>query len=108
MAHMPGAVEGARDEVPDHLLGVLEVRNHSITKRTHRDDVRGRATEHSPRLRSDAQHLAGPLAHRPHSRFIQYHPPAPTTTNCAVGPEVNYDVAPPHPHHTHQPLPHST
>jgi hypothetical protein len=33
MADVPRPVVSARDEVPDHLLGVIEVGDHSVTHR---------------------------------------------------------------------------
>ncbi len=99
MADVPGAVVGARDEVPDHLLGVLEVGDHTAAQRTHRDDVRRGPAEHPACLSADAQNLAGALADRD-DRWLIEDDAAAAHMNQRVGrPEVDADIGRPEPQH---------
>ena len=49
------------DEVPQHLLGDVEVGDHAVLQRADRGDRARRATEHPLRLDADGVHLAGSL-----------------------------------------------
>src|SRR4029077_14169978 len=70
VADVPRAVVGTRDEVPDHLLGMIEVRDHTIAQWTYSHDVRRCPPQHPPRLGADAEHLTGAGADRDHRWLV--------------------------------------
>jgi len=99
VAHVPRPIVRAGDEMTNHLLGVLEVRDHAVAQRTHRDDVGGRATEHSSGFSPDGEHLAGALAHC-NDRWLVDDDAAPADVHQGVGgPEVDAHVGRPDPQH---------
>ena len=81
------------DEVPQHLLGHVEVGDHAVLERTDRADRAGRAAEHPLRLEPDGVHVAGALVDRDHRRLGE-HDPATTHVHEGVrGAEVDGHVA---------------
>ena len=96
---MPCAIVGARDEVPDHLLGAIEVRNHAVAQRAHRDDVGRRTSQHAACFRADAEHLACAFAHSHDRWFIDDDAPSADVHKCVGGAEVDADVGRPDPQH---------
>ena len=58
----PAAADPA-DEVAQHLLGGLEVRDHAVAQGSGGDDRRRRAAEHLSRLLADGVDLSGLLVH---------------------------------------------
>src|SRR4029077_17952432 len=97
MADMPRSVVGASDEVSDHLLGVVEVGDHAVPHRTHRDYVGRGAPQHAPGFGADAEHLAGALAHG-HDRRLIEDDAAPADVHERIGgPEVDADIGRPDP-----------
>src|SRR6202521_645495 len=102
MADVPRAVVCPRDEVANHLLGVLEVRDHTVAQRSSRDDVGGGAAKHATGFTSDREHLARALAHRDNRRFIEHDAPSADVDQRVGGPEVDADVGGPDPQHGSQ------
>src|SRR5437764_635633 len=81
------------DEVAQHLLGDVEVRDHAVLQRPDRADRSGRAPEHALRLEPDCVHIAGRLVDRDDRRLAQ-HDPAPAHVHERVGrAEVDGHVA---------------
>ena len=99
MADVPGAIVGARDEVPDHLLGVIEVRNHAVAKGAHRDDVGRRTSQHAACFGADAEHLARAFTHSHDRRFIDDDAPSADVHKRVGGAEIDADVGRPDPQH---------
>ena len=62
------------DEVPEHLLGDVEVRDHAVLERADRGDRAGRPAEHPLGLDADGVHLAGALVDRDDRRLGQDDP----------------------------------
>src|ERR1700723_840592 len=60
------------DEVPQHLLGHVEVRDHPILQRPDRLDRAGGAPEHPLRLDPHGVHLARARVDRHHARLGKY------------------------------------
>jgi hypothetical protein len=83
---------GARDEVSNHLLGVLEVRDHSAAHRTHGDDVGRRPAEHPPRFFADSEDLACPFADRDHRWFVEHDAATADVDQRVRSAEVDADV----------------
>ena len=82
------------DEMPQHLLGHLEVRDHSVPKRTRRADMRRCPPDHPPRLLSHRLYLAGALIKRDHRGLEQHHPLATTEHNRIRGPQIDRELTP--------------
>jgi len=87
------AARSLRDEVTQHLLGDLEVRDHAVTERARGSDRRGRAADHAPRLRADRVYLARLLGERDHRR-LEEHDSAPADEDERVRrPKIDREVA---------------
>jgi len=81
------------DEVAEHLLGDVEVRDHAVLQRADRADRPGRAAEHALGLEADRMHLAGALVDRD-DRRLREHDAAPAHVHeCVCGSEVDGHVA---------------
>ena len=81
------------DEVTEHLLGDVEVRDDAVLERANRGDRARRATEHPLRLDPDGVHLARALVDRDDGRLGE-HDPAPAHVDERVrGAEVDGHVA---------------
>jgi hypothetical protein len=63
------ALVHAADEVPEHRLGHLEVRDHAVAQRPHGRDRGGRAPDHALGLMADGVHVVGSRVHRDHRRL---------------------------------------
>jgi hypothetical protein len=63
------------DEVPDHLLGHVEVADNAVAQRADGDDVGRGAPHHSFGLRADGQHPLGPGVHGHDRRLADHDPP---------------------------------
>ena len=101
VTYVPRAVVGACDEVPDHLLGVVEVGDHAIAHRTYRHDVRRLEFGPAERLDggADAEHLARAGADRDNRRFVDDDAAAADMHEGVRRAEVDADVGRPHPQH---------
>ena len=64
-------VDDRLEEVPQHLLGDVEVGDHAVLERPHREDAVGRAAQHPLGLESDALDLAGGLLDRHDRGLVQ-------------------------------------
>ena len=71
------------NEVAKHLLGDVEVADHSVTKRTDRDDRGGSAPHHALGLGTDRQHRARARVFRDDGRLAD-DDPAPTDVDEGV------------------------
>ena len=81
------------DEVPEHLLGDVEVGDDAVLQRPDRRDRPGRPAEHALRLDSDRVHFSGALVDRDHRRLGE-HDSAPADVDERVGgAEVDGHVA---------------
>ncbi len=81
------------DEVAEHLLGDVEVRDDAILERTDGRDRAGRAPEHPLRLDADGVHLARPLVDR-NDRRLGKHDAAPADVDQRVrGAKIDGHVA---------------
>jgi hypothetical protein len=77
------------DEMAEHLLGHVEVRDDAVLQRADRRDRPRRAPEHPLRLDADRVHLAGALVDR-HDRGLRKHDAPPTHVDERVrGAEVD-------------------
>ena len=90
---------GLGDEVLDHLLGVIEVRDHTVAQRTQRHNVGRRPTEHAARFGADGQYLPGSLAHGDDRRFVEDDATPADVHERVGGAEVDADVGRPDPQH---------
>ena len=82
------------DEVPEHLLGDVEVGDHAVLERPDRADRPGRAPEHPLGLEPDRVDVAGRLVDRDDRRLAE-HDPAPAHVDERVrGAEVDRHVPP--------------
>jgi hypothetical protein len=86
---------GSCDEVPDHLLGVLEVGDHAVAKGAHRDNVSGGSPEHAPGFCPHREHLAGAPADRHDRRLVEHDAPPAHVNESVGGAEVDADVGRP-------------
>jgi hypothetical protein len=91
----------ARNEVAQHLLCHLEVRDHAVAERPCSPDVRGRAPDHPPRLITHSEHTAGQLIDRDDRRLEQDHSGAPPDDDGVRRAKV--DGQPPRTSHTQEP-----
>ena len=74
------------DEVKQHVLGDLEVRNHAVLERADGDDRAGGASQHLLGFRTDRQNsprIAGIILHR-HDRGFVAHDPLPLHVNQGI------------------------
>ena len=81
------------DEVAEHLLGHVEVRDHAVLERADRGDRAGRAAEHALRLDADRVHVARPLVDRDDRRLREHDPAAADVDQRVRGAEVDGHVA---------------
>ena len=65
-AHLGEAIVDLGDEVPNHLLGHVEVADHPVAQRADGDDVGRRAADHPLRLGADGQDALRPRVHGDH------------------------------------------
>src|SRR5439155_25555270 len=82
------------DEVTQHLLGDVEVGDHTVLQRADRGDRPRRAPEHPLRLDPDRVNLAGPLVDGDDRRFREDDAPTAHVDERVRGPEVDRHVAP--------------
>ena len=59
------------EELVEHFLGHLIVRNNAVAKRPHGHNIARRSSEHVSRRRADLKHLAGVLIDRHNRRLAQ-------------------------------------
>jgi hypothetical protein len=81
------------DEVPQHLLGDVEVGDDAVLERPDRGDRPGRAAEHALRLDADRVHLAGALVDRDDGRLGEDDAAAAHVDERVRGAEVDRHVA---------------
>jgi hypothetical protein len=86
------AAADAADEVAEHLLCRLEVRDHPVPQGPGRDDGRRRPAEHLPRLLPDGVDLAGLFVHRHDRRLEEDDPLAAAEDHCVRRPEVDGEI----------------
>ena len=80
------------DEVVQHLLGDIEVRDDPVAQRPDGDDVARRPAHHLLGLRADGQHPLGSAVNGDHRRLVD-HDAAVAHVNQGVGsPQVDADV----------------
>jgi hypothetical protein len=85
------------DEVPEHLLGHVEVGDDAVLQRPDGRDRPGRPPEHPLGLDPDRVHLAGALVDRDHGRLGE-HDPTPAHVHEGVrSPQVDGHFTPAHP-----------
>ena len=65
-------VDDRLEEIAQHLLGHVEVGDHAVLERPHREDAVGRAAQHALRLEPDALDLAGGFLDRDHRGLVQH------------------------------------
>ena len=81
------------DEVPQHLLGDVEVGDHAVLQRADRGDRPGRAAEHALGLDADGVHLAAALVDRDHRRLREHDAATAHVDERVRGSEVDGHVA---------------
>ena len=81
------------DELLDHQLGHLVVRNDALAQRTDGDDVVRRAAEGLLRLRADRHELSRHLVHRDDRRLVEHDALALHIDENGRRAEINADVA---------------
>src|SRR5215207_9663595 len=84
------------DEVAEHLLGHVKVRDHPVLEGTDRLDRPGGPAEHSLRLDADGVHLGGARVDGHHGRLREYDSAPAHVDERVGGPEVNGHVAAAH------------
>ena len=82
------------DEVPQHLLGDVEVGDDAVLQRADRGDRARRATEHPLRLDTDRVHLAGSLVDRHDGGLGEHDAAAANVDERVRGAEIDGHVAP--------------
>ena len=87
------------DEVPEHLLGHVEVRDDAVLERPDRRDRARRPAEHSLRLDADGVDIACPLVDRDDGRLRENDPPPADVDQGVGGAEVDSHVAAAEPRH---------
>ena len=80
------------DEVPQHLLGRLEVGDHAVLHRPDGGDVVRRTADHPLGLVADGEDLAGGVVERDHARLVEQDPAAADVDQRVGGPEVDGHV----------------
>ena len=83
----------APDELPQHLLGHVEVGDHAVPERPDCTDMSGRATNHPSRLITDRKHLRAQLIDRHHRRLEQDDPLATAKDDRVRGAEIDRKLA---------------
>ena len=91
--HAPA--ERLLDEVVQHRLGHLEVRDHAVAKRPDRPDRGGRAADHLLRVGADRVDVAGRVVDRDDGRLEEDDPLAADEDDGVGGAEVDRHVAAP-------------
>ena len=81
------------DEVPDHLLGHVEVADDAVAERPDRDDVGRGPPDHPLGLGADREHLLGLRVDRHDARLAHDDAPVADMDERVRGPEVDPDVA---------------
>jgi hypothetical protein len=81
------------DEVPEHLLGDLEVGDHAVLERTDRLDRARGASQHALGLDPDRVNLTGPGVDRDHARLGQHDSSPPHVNEGVCGSQVDRHVA---------------
>jgi hypothetical protein len=81
------------DEVTQHLLRRLEVRDHAVAKRARRADVRRRAADHASGVLAERLHVAGSLVDRDHRRLEDDDPAAALVDDRVGGTQVDREAA---------------
>src|SRR5215207_4522183 len=84
------------DEVAEHLLGHVKVRDHPVLEGTDRLDRPGGPAEHPLRLDADGVHLGGARVDGHYGRLREYDPAPAHVDERVGGPEVNGHVAAAH------------
>jgi hypothetical protein len=82
------------DEVLDHLLGGVEIRDHAFAHRADRLDRTGGPAEHQLGVLTHGQHFLDPVLDvvGDHRRLVQNHAPALHVDQRVRGPEVDRHV----------------
>jgi hypothetical protein len=92
----PAVLVHLLDEVPEHLLGHVEVRDDAVLQRADRLDRAGRAAQHPLRLDADGVHLGGARVDRDDGRLGQHDPAAADVDERVGGTEIDGHVAAAH------------
>jgi hypothetical protein len=82
----PAVLVDLLDEVPEHLLGHLEVRDHAVLQRADGLDRAGGTSEHPLGLDPDRVHFAGAGIDRHHARLRQHNAAAADVDQRVCGP----------------------
>ena len=85
------------DEMPQHRLGDLEVRNDPVLQRPDGHDVAGGAPEHPLRLVAHGQHVIRPRPHRHHRGLAQDDAVIFYINQGVRRPEIDADIVREHP-----------
>jgi hypothetical protein len=101
------ATVGLAQEVAEHLLGHLEVRDHAVPQRAHRRDRRRRPADHLLGRPADRMHLAADRVEGDHRRLRQHDAKPANEDQRVRGPEIDRDVAPREPESTRRRPPRS-
>ena len=83
----------ASDELAEHLLGDIQVSDHTVAQRPAGGNRGRRATDHPLGLVTDRQHPAGPGVLCHHGRLGYQYPPATGVHERVRGTEVDREVA---------------
>jgi hypothetical protein len=89
----PAAVVHLLDEVPEHLLGDIEVGDHSVLERTDRLDGARRATEHALGLDANRVHFTGAGVDRHDARLGEHDAASAHVHERVGGAQVDRHVA---------------
>ena len=81
------------DEIPEHSLGDVEVRDHPVLEWPDRHDVAGRPADHAFGLDPDSHNLAGVGVQRHHGRLVEHDPAAPHVDQGVRGAKVDRHIA---------------
>ena len=87
------AADRPADEVPEHLLGHLEVGDDAVAERPGRTDRRRGAPDHAARLRADREHLPRDLLDGDNRRLEENDPLAADEDDRVRGPQIDGDLA---------------
>ena len=85
----PATGSDLADEMPQHLLGRLEVGDDTMAKRAARGDMCRRSTDHQPRLIANRLHLPAPLVDRDDRGLEQHDPLAATEDDRVRGTQID-------------------
>ena len=92
------------DEVPEHLLGDVEVGDHAVLQRAHRLDVARRASDHALGLGAHRKDGSGKGVDRDDARLVEHDAAATHVHERVRGAEVDGHVATKEPEYTLRPL----